>query len=369
LTGDTLSANTATSGGGVWNDATTAVSDSILSDSPCVNVNSHTITDGGYNVESDNTCGFGSTDVTNSSTIDLAPSLAANGSTGPETLAIGPGSSAFEEVPIAACTISTDERGLPRPGIPGTNCDAGAFEYQGQAAQAITFTSTPPANPTVGDTYTVTATGGGSGNPVTFSTANPSVCTVSGSTVTLVGPGTCVIDADQAGNSTYSAAPQASQSFPVSAGVAITATLPGGTVGVAYNAKLTATGGTPPYTWSIVSGTLPPGLSLAADGTVSGTPTAAGTYQLTVQVDGSATKAMTVVIAAAPATPTPPQAAPATPTPPQAAQAAAPSSSSQIPFTGADTTSTVGGAIALLLLGAGLVVATRRRPHGKHYAR
>ncbi|HWG72442.1 MAG TPA: putative Ig domain-containing protein, partial [Acidimicrobiales bacterium] len=161
----------------------------------------------------------------------------------------------------------------------------------------------------------------------------------------------------------------------VSAGVAITATLPGGTVGVAYNAKLTATGGTPPYTWSIVSGTLPPGLSLAADGTVSGTPTAAGTYQLTVQVDGSATKAMTVVIAAAPATPTPPQAAPATPpqaapaTPPQAAQAAAPSSSSQIPFTGADTTSTVGGAIALLLLGAGLVVATRRRPHGKHYAR
>ena len=38
----------------------------------------------------------------------------------------------------------------------------------GQAPQTITFTSTPPASPAHGSTYTVSATGGGSGNPVTF---------------------------------------------------------------------------------------------------------------------------------------------------------------------------------------------------------
>ena len=56
-----------------------------------------------------------------------------------------------------------------------------------------------------------------------------------------------------------------------------TTTLPDGTVKVPYSAKLTAVGGTAPYTWSRVSGSLPPGLALAANGTVSGTPTKEGT--------------------------------------------------------------------------------------------
>ena len=85
-----------------------------------------------------------------------------------------------------------------------------------KAAQTITFTSTPPASPTVGGTYHVTATGGASGNPVTFSIdgSSSSGCTINTSTsvVTFVGPaGSCVIDANQAGNSSYLAAPQAQQ--------------------------------------------------------------------------------------------------------------------------------------------------------------
>ena len=52
-----------------------------------------------------------------------------------------------------------------------------------------------------------------SGLSVTFTSATPSVCTVAGSTVTLVTGGTCTINADQAGNGSYNAAPQVQQSF------------------------------------------------------------------------------------------------------------------------------------------------------------
>ncbi len=61
-----------------------------------------------------------------------------------------------------------------------------------------------------------------------------------------------------------------------------------GTVGTAYLQTLTASGRIPPYTWSIVSGSLPPGLSLSsATGIISGTPTAAGLSNFSVQVADS----------------------------------------------------------------------------------
>jgi len=56
-----------------------------------------------------------------------------------------------------------------------------------------------------------------------------------------------------------------------------TSSMPAGNVGIAYSATLEASGGTAPYKWSLKSGTLPTGISLSADGTVSGTPSAAGT--------------------------------------------------------------------------------------------
>ena len=67
-----------------------------------------------------------------------------------------------------------------------------------------------------------------------------------------------------------------------------TGQLPGATVSSAYSATLTATGGTTPYTWSLAAGTLPAGLSLRTAGTISGTPTAAGSYAFTVQVKDAA---------------------------------------------------------------------------------
>ena len=63
-----------------------------------------------------------------------------------------------------------------------------------------------------------------------------------------------------------------------------TATLPKGVVGAAYTKNLAATGGTTPYSWSLISGNLPPGLALDTSGALTGTPTAAGAFTFTVQV-------------------------------------------------------------------------------------
>jgi len=91
-----------------------------------------------------------------------------------------------------------------------------SISYTVLGAQRITFTSTAPASATVdGVSYTVAATGGASGNPVTFSSGAPTVCSVSGATVSFTGAGTCTIDANQAGNADYLSAPQITQSFIV----------------------------------------------------------------------------------------------------------------------------------------------------------
>jgi lysophospholipase L1-like esterase len=67
-----------------------------------------------------------------------------------------------------------------------------------------------------------------------------------------------------------------------------TTTLPAAEQGIAYSKVLSATGGAPPYTWSVSSGTLPDGLSLnSSTGVISGTPTSSGPYTFTVQVTDS----------------------------------------------------------------------------------
>jgi hypothetical protein len=66
------------------------------------------------------------------------------------------------------------------------------------------------------------------------------------------------------------------------------------TVGVAYEVGLFPGGGVPPYTWSQVAGTLPPGLSVqASPGRVRGTPTTAGTFPFTVRVADSSGQSAT----------------------------------------------------------------------------
>jgi hypothetical protein len=91
-----------------------------------------------------------------------------------------------------------------------------------------------------------------------------------------------------------------------------TTSIASGEEGTPYTASLSASGGVAPYSWSITSGQLPAGLTLdGGSGVISGAPSEAGTFGLTLQVAGSdsitASASLSLVIAAAP----PPQPNPA----------------------------------------------------------
>jgi len=73
--------------------------------------------------------------------------------------------------------------------------------------------------------------------------------------------------------------------FRIGASVSVTPpALKDGTAGEPYSDSVTASGGAAPYTWSLFSGALPPGLALSSSGTVSGNPTTAGPALFAVQV-------------------------------------------------------------------------------------
>ena len=174
-------------------------------------------------------------------------------------------------------------------------------------AATLTSITVTPSGPSiaVGATQQLTATGAYSDGStqnltaqVAWSSASTSIATVSSSGLaTGIGGGTTTISAT-------AGAVSGSTSLTVQvAPIAITTTsLSGGMVGSSYTATLAATGGTPPYTWSLAGGSLPAGLTLNGNtGVISGTPTSAGTSSFTVQVTGGAqstTKALGITVSA-----------------------------------------------------------------------
>jgi phosphatidylinositol-3-phosphatase len=89
-----------------------------------------------------------------------------------------------------------------------------------------------------------------------------------------------------------------------------TTSLPGGQVQVTYSTTLQAVGGTPPYSWSVQSGALPTGLTLSTSGTISGTPTATGSFSLTIGLRDNAGHTTSAALSISITTSAPPPAAP-----------------------------------------------------------
>ncbi len=123
----------------------------------------------------------------------------------------GSNGSTVTGVTVGNCVVAANQAG-------DANYNAATQATQtlavGKGSQTISFGAAPSVN--VGGTGTVSATGGASGNPVTFGSTTTAVCTVSSSTVTGLSAGSCTIAANQAGNANYNAAPQAIQTFTVS---------------------------------------------------------------------------------------------------------------------------------------------------------
>ncbi len=213
--------------------------------------------------------------------------------------------------------------------ISGTPTEAGEFEFTASvssgaqsASRAFSLTVTwPPVAITtsglpdafLGSAYVADLTAIGGDGSFAWSLAGgqlpgglslASNGRISG-TPTGVGAGTFTISVASAGDT-------ASRALTIDVGapqvVIQTSNLASGAIGDAYAETLTASGGDGSYQWSLASGTLPPGLALSADGTISGTPTTVGSYDFLVRAASaglSGTKALTLGVASS-STATPP---------------------------------------------------------------
>jgi hypothetical protein len=132
----------------------------------------------------------------------------------PECSMSGPAMVTFKRA--GNCVIDANQAGNARYQPASQAHQEIAVSDATKASQSISFTSKPSSS-AVGATYVVSARGGGSGNPVVFSVdpSSASVCSVSGAAVTFSQAGTCVIDANQAGNARYQPASRAQQEIAV----------------------------------------------------------------------------------------------------------------------------------------------------------
>ncbi|MFC4763153.1 putative Ig domain-containing protein [Dyella koreensis] len=165
------------------------------------------------------------------------------------------------------------------------------------AAPTITVAPATLPAPTIGTAYSQTITAS-EGMPTTFTYAVtagalPAGLSLSGSSGVLSGTPTAAgafnftVTATDSGSFTGSRA----YSVTVGAGTVVLSpgTLSNATAEAAYTHTFTASGGTSPYSYSLTAGALPPGLSLSSAGVLSGTPTAAGTFNFTLKATDSST--------------------------------------------------------------------------------
>ena len=145
------------------------------------------VIDGGYNISTDNSCGFATSTGANNQALgpnvdpQLDPSGLQNNGGPTQTIALQAGSPAIDAIPIANCP-ATDQRGFARPDSedsPGSACDVGAFEFT-EAAATPTPTATATATPA--PTATATATMA----PTATATATPAPTPAATATATSI---------------------------------------------------------------------------------------------------------------------------------------------------------------------------------------
>jgi large repetitive protein len=166
------------------------------------------------------------------------------------------------------------------------------------AALSVSTTTLPPG--TINKTYNGMLIAQGGVPPLTWSvppgslppglTLNTSTGLISGVPTTAGSyPFTAEVqDSAIPQQTAFSAAPITITVQPPLPLQATTPPLPGGFTATPYSSNLIATGGVPPYTWSVIAGQLPAGLTLdAGTGAISGTPILVGTTNFTVQVEDS----------------------------------------------------------------------------------
>ena len=203
--------------------------------------------------------------------------------------ATGTNGSAITGLAAGACTVAANQAGnanyAAAPPITQTIA-------VGQGTQAIGTISFTPPTVAVGSTTTASATGGASGNPVTFTSTTPLICSATGtngSTITGLAAGACTVAANQAGNANYAAAPPITQTIAVGQGTqtigTISFTPP--TVAVGSTTTASATGGASGNPVTFTS-TTP--LICSATGTNGSTITgvAVGTCSITANQAGNA---------------------------------------------------------------------------------
>lgn len=171
-----------------------------------------------------------------------------------------------------------------------------AAPYVGPAVASVgTITPTTLPRPVAGKGYSIVLSASGGSAPYSWSVASGALPPG----LTLTGDG---VDATLSGTAStagvYSFQVQAVdsasppnvivQAYEMKVKLSVRpSSLPNGVMGKPYAATLSAGGGTAPYTWSLRSGSLPAGLTLSETGTITGTPSVSGTYELTVVVEDS----------------------------------------------------------------------------------
>ena len=116
----------------------------------------------------------------------------------------GPSGTVINVLTASTCTLTANQSGNANFEDAYTvNIDVRIYELdQVISASAPTgYVVYAPSSPD--NTFTVSGTGGGSGNPVTFVSVTPAFCTVSGNVVTMLRGGLCTVDALQEGNVSY----------------------------------------------------------------------------------------------------------------------------------------------------------------------